>query len=116
MRNLAIAATTFGLSAGLTWAVRYVAMRRGWLVLPRPDRSHSTPTALFGGIAIYAALVAGLLVFGWKSATGHLPFGADGPERSGFAAAIRLLYMLGSIGAVVLGVVLLAAGGRRRTA
>jgi UDP-GlcNAc:undecaprenyl-phosphate GlcNAc-1-phosphate transferase len=45
----------------LTWLVRNQAVRREWLALPRLDRWHREPTALFGGVAIYAVLVAGLL-------------------------------------------------------
>ena len=63
LRSLFIVASTFAGSAGLTWAVMRVAQRRGWMAEPRPDRLHATPTALFGGIAIYLALVGGLLLF-----------------------------------------------------
>ncbi len=58
---LAIAFGCFGASALITWLVRNLARRRGWLALPRVDRWHREPTALFGGVAIYAAFVAGLL-------------------------------------------------------
>lgn len=61
--DLARAAATFGLAAGLTWAVREISLRRGWLARPRADRAHTTPTALFGGVAIFLALAAGLLGF-----------------------------------------------------
>ena len=70
-RSLLITATTFALSAALTWAVRAIAHQRGWLAQPRPDRLHATPTALFGGVAIYLALAAGLLLF--TPLTGQLP-------------------------------------------
>ena len=59
---LAIAVGCFLASALLTWLVRGVATRRGWLALPRVDRWHREPTAMFGGVAIYATFVAGLLV------------------------------------------------------
>jgi UDP-GlcNAc:undecaprenyl-phosphate GlcNAc-1-phosphate transferase len=62
-RYLLIALTTFAVSAVLTAAVRRVGLLRGWLVLPRADRSHTQPTALFGGVAIFVALALGLLAF-----------------------------------------------------
>jgi UDP-GlcNAc:undecaprenyl-phosphate GlcNAc-1-phosphate transferase len=57
---LAIVAATGVLSAALTWAVRQTGWRRGWMAQPRADRSHTTPTALFGGAAIFLALALGL--------------------------------------------------------
>src|SRR5262249_34946685 len=42
--------------------VRRVAIERGVVVLPRPDRWHRHPTPPFGGIAIFLGLVAGLLL------------------------------------------------------
>lgn len=57
------AMAVFGMSAGGTWLVRRQARRRGWLVAPRPDRWHREPTALFGGVAIFAGLAAGILAF-----------------------------------------------------
>jgi UDP-GlcNAc:undecaprenyl-phosphate GlcNAc-1-phosphate transferase len=53
----------FAVSAAATLAVRAAARRRGWLVLPRPDRWHTEPTALFGGLGVLAGLVVGLLGF-----------------------------------------------------
>lgn len=61
--GFATMAATFGLAAVLTWAVRELSVRQGWLAQPRADRSHTTPTALFGGVAIFLALAAGLLLF-----------------------------------------------------
>jgi len=58
---LAIAVGCFAASALCTWLIRNVARRRGWLALPRVDRWHRDPTALFGGVAIYLAFVAGVL-------------------------------------------------------
>ncbi len=56
-----VAAQTFVLSAALTWLVRGLARRRGWLAPPRPDRWHREPTALHGGVGIFAAFALGLL-------------------------------------------------------
>lgn len=54
---------TFAGSAVLTWLVRGAARRFGWMASPRPDRAHRTPTALYGGIAIYLSVAVGLLSF-----------------------------------------------------
>jgi UDP-GlcNAc:undecaprenyl-phosphate/decaprenyl-phosphate GlcNAc-1-phosphate transferase len=60
---IASASVTFLAAAASTVIVRAIARRRSWLALPRADRWHREPTALFGGVAIYLAFVAGLLVF-----------------------------------------------------
>jgi len=57
------AIAVFALSSGATWLVRRTARRRGWMVAPRPDRWHREPTALFGGVGIFLALVVGVLAF-----------------------------------------------------
>ena len=44
--------------------VRYIALRRGAVVPPRPDRWHRTPTPTFGGIGVMAGLIAGCAVGG----------------------------------------------------
>ena len=41
--------------------VIYLAKLRGWVVAPRPDRWHTKPTALMGGIAIYFSFISMLL-------------------------------------------------------
>jgi UDP-GlcNAc:undecaprenyl-phosphate GlcNAc-1-phosphate transferase len=60
-----VALQTFLIATGATWLVRRVARNRGWLAPLRPDRWHREPTAHYGGVGIFAALVAGLV---W-----HLP-------------------------------------------
>lgn len=61
--NLAlIVIQSFLVSAGATWLVREIARRRGWLAPPRPDRWHRRPTALYGGVGIFATFVLGLLL------------------------------------------------------
>ncbi len=55
------AAVVFGLSSAATWLVRRTARRQGWMVAPRPDRWHREPTALFGGVAIFTALIIGVV-------------------------------------------------------
>lgn len=59
-------AYSFGLalaaSLPLTFGVRTLSRARGWVAKPRADRWHRSPTALFGGIAIFAAFLCSYLV------------------------------------------------------
>lgn len=50
------------LSAILTPVVRRLALDREWIARPSDDRWHQKPTALMGGIAIFAAVAITLLV------------------------------------------------------
>ncbi|MBI1761225.1 MAG: hypothetical protein HYR56_07285 [Acidobacteria bacterium] len=52
-----VGAFTLLLSLGLTYLVRAQATRFGFVAAPRQDRWHQRPTALMGGIAIYAAFL-----------------------------------------------------------
>src|SRR5436190_18214464 len=54
-------AAVSGLVAGL---VRHVALSRGIVVAPRPDRWHRQPTPTYGGIGILCGLLAGAGVAG----------------------------------------------------
>jgi UDP-GlcNAc:undecaprenyl-phosphate GlcNAc-1-phosphate transferase len=49
----------FGLiaSAALTLAVRAYAIRTGFVAKPKSDRWHQRPTAMLGGVAIFAAVL-----------------------------------------------------------
>jgi UDP-GlcNAc:undecaprenyl-phosphate GlcNAc-1-phosphate transferase len=59
-----IAATcVFGLSLILTPLVRDFARRKGILAPIRPRDAHSTPTPRLGGVAIFLAFVAGIVLF-----------------------------------------------------
>jgi UDP-GlcNAc:undecaprenyl-phosphate/decaprenyl-phosphate GlcNAc-1-phosphate transferase len=49
-------ALSLALAALLTPLVRWVALNRGWVAHPSSDRWHKKPTALMGGIAIFAAI------------------------------------------------------------
>jgi UDP-GlcNAc:undecaprenyl-phosphate GlcNAc-1-phosphate transferase len=49
-------------SVPLTVLVRMVARRRGYVARPRADRWHRTPTALYGGVAIFAAFLFSYLL------------------------------------------------------
>jgi len=58
----AIFGISFGVAAIATPAVRWVAIKREWVAHPKEDRWHKTPTALMGGIAIFAAICLSLLL------------------------------------------------------
>jgi len=57
MLNLWLPAASFLVCASLTPLVRRIARQRGWIAEPKADRWHTHPTALAGGIAIYAAVL-----------------------------------------------------------
>ncbi|MBL8739571.1 MAG: undecaprenyl/decaprenyl-phosphate alpha-N-acetylglucosaminyl 1-phosphate transferase, partial [Myxococcales bacterium] len=54
--------TAFACSLLATFAVRWLARARGLVAKPRADRWHQKPTALFGGVGIFAAFVASVLL------------------------------------------------------
>lgn len=54
----------FALSSVFTPLIRFVALRNGIVSYPRADRWHKHPTALLGGISIYAATVISAFVMG----------------------------------------------------
>ncbi len=58
-----IGALSFALSLGLTFTVREIARRYGFVAKPKADRWHKKPTAMMGGVAIFLATVAVYLVF-----------------------------------------------------
>jgi UDP-GlcNAc:undecaprenyl-phosphate GlcNAc-1-phosphate transferase len=55
---------TVALAAVLTLVVRRFALRLGFVARPRDDRWHRKPTALFGGVAMFAAFMIGYAVLG----------------------------------------------------
>ena len=78
-----------------------LAKQRGWVAAPSADRWHSTPTALMGGIAIFA----GVAIAGAAFATGHglylvgtaalLMFAAGAiDDRRGISPGLKLLIQL----------------------
>ena len=54
---------TFALAVLLTLLARRTAYRLGFVAAPRKDRWHQRPTALMGGVAIYAAFAVGYVIF-----------------------------------------------------
>ncbi|MEP6818891.1 MAG: hypothetical protein ABJA18_05110 [bacterium] len=67
---LAVAASAV-LALALTPVVQIVARRYGLVAKPKTDRWHKKPTAMFGGVAIWLAVVVSYLVF-IRPATGQL--------------------------------------------
>lgn len=58
-----VAAISFALSFGLTFAVRELARRYGFVAKPKSDRWHKRPTAMMGGVSIFLATAISYLVF-----------------------------------------------------
>jgi UDP-GlcNAc:undecaprenyl-phosphate GlcNAc-1-phosphate transferase len=69
---------TFAISGLLTPAVRYFAVRKGFIAAPRLDRWHKRPTAMLGGIAIFLSTLIGYLVFVPKTTESLVIFSAAG--------------------------------------
>lgn len=59
--NLACFGMPFILCMGLTPLIRKLAFQKGWIAHPCSDRWHKKPTALFGGVAIFASIVISLI-------------------------------------------------------
>lgn len=51
------------LSIALTLAVRSFAVKRGFVAKPKSDRWHKRPTAILGGVAIFASTIAAYFLF-----------------------------------------------------
>lgn len=60
---ITVAVISFALSLGLTFAVRELARRYGFVAKPKSDRWHKRPTAMMGGVAIFLATVCASLLF-----------------------------------------------------
>jgi UDP-GlcNAc:undecaprenyl-phosphate GlcNAc-1-phosphate transferase len=89
--TLALAfAAALAATALLTPVVIALARARGWISQPRPDRWSQRPTALMGGIALYAGTMAGAVAAGavnrataplWIGATAMFVLGAVDDRR-----------------------------------
>ncbi|CAN5860226.1 hypothetical protein BH18ACI4_BH18ACI4_02590 [soil metagenome] len=70
--NLLSVALAFGLAVALTPLVRALARRLRMVAKPKTDRWHKQPTAMLGGVAIWAAVVLSYVAFipqtpiGWR--------------------------------------------------
>jgi UDP-GlcNAc:undecaprenyl-phosphate GlcNAc-1-phosphate transferase len=58
-----ITVTGFAASAAATPLVRALARRFGVVAKPKNDRWHKKPTAMMGGIAVFVAVIAAVLIF-----------------------------------------------------
>jgi UDP-GlcNAc:undecaprenyl-phosphate GlcNAc-1-phosphate transferase len=61
--NFLTVAASAMLALGLTPLVQLVARRYGMIAKPKTDRWHKQPTAMFGGVAIWLAVVLSYLIF-----------------------------------------------------
>ncbi len=61
---LLVFATALALAMGVTPLFRRVAARMGMVDRPEPRKVHLTPMPLLGGVALYLAFIAALLLFG----------------------------------------------------
>ena len=75
--HLVPVAVSFALALVLTPAVRAVARRRGWVAKPKADRWHSKPTAMMGGVAIFASVAVTYLLFVPHTRDGWVVMGAS---------------------------------------
>lgn len=90
----------------LTPLVVWGARRMNWVARPQADRWHEEPTALMGGVAIYAAATLALLLtvsvlnlaFPWALWTGATLMFAAGlaDDRYGISPAAKLIVQVGA--------------------
>jgi len=78
--------SSFILSLLFTYIVKKTALKYGGVAKPREDRWHETPTALFGGIAIYLSFLITASIF--------IPFTK---EFTGILAGGSLLFIAGIV-------------------
>ena len=61
-RTILAVATSFCLALILTFLVRAIARRYGFVAQPKTDRWHKKPTAMLGGVAIWLSVISTVLV------------------------------------------------------
>jgi UDP-GlcNAc:undecaprenyl-phosphate GlcNAc-1-phosphate transferase len=104
--------TAFVLAAGATPLARRAAASLGLMDMPAPRKVHARPTPLMGGVAIYVAFLAALLLFGDRfyvrqmvgilvgaticSLTGLLD------DRQGLGVGIRLVAQMAAVAVLLL--------------
>lgn len=74
---LAAGGITLVLAAALTYAVREISQRRGFVAKPKSDRWHKRPTAMMGGVAIFLAVLLGYALFVPKTPESLIVIGAS---------------------------------------
>ena len=71
------AGVSIALGAALTYAVRAIATRIGFVAKPKSDRWHKRPTAMMGGVAIFLTTVLAYALFVPKSVESMIVMGAS---------------------------------------
>ncbi len=74
---LAAGGISLVLAAALTYAVREISHRKGFVAKPKSDRWHKRPTAMMGGVAIFAATLLGYTIFVPKTPESLIVIGAS---------------------------------------
>src|SRR5215218_813913 len=74
---LAAGAVSLALAVALTYVVRGVAARTGFVAKPKSDRWHKRPTAMMGGVAIFLTTVIAYAVFVPKTTESMIVVGAS---------------------------------------
>ncbi|HAO22598.1 MAG: glycosyl transferase [Desulfobacteraceae bacterium IS3] len=92
----------FALCVVLTPLVKKIAAKRGWMAYPVKDRWHKQPTALMGGIAIYAAMSIPLLMS--ADFASILPHLSEFAEESALPSASAVLW-IGATLLFILGII-----------
>src|SRR3954464_15793003 len=90
-------ALSFVIALLLTPLIRSLARRFGMVARPAHDRWHKRATALLGGIAIYFAVVLGLLVFALFASPGENPISQIARPGMGTAIAATLMFLTGLV-------------------
>lgn len=75
--NLLAVFASFGLAVVLTPLVRSGARTLGMVARPKTDRWHKKPTAMLGGVAIWASIALGYLIFVPKTNYGWVVIGSS---------------------------------------
>lgn len=82
----ATGAASFVAAIGMTYAVRELATRGGFVAKPKSDRWHKRPTAMMGGVAIFLTTLVMYMIFVPKTPESQIVLGA-----SSFLFAVGLL-------------------------
>ncbi len=83
-----------GVTLVTTPVVRFVAVRRGWVVPPDERRVHERPTPAIGGVAMFLGLLAGVGV-AWREESLAPVFASS--EMVGVVIAAALIFLVGLI-------------------